>query len=228
MARKPKKGYFVNGHFVTLGSDLDRELKAELKGTSDKSRTDMKKDSDHRQAVGEALMDLRPKLLKGLDLPERLMQSLAEAKKLTDFGAKRRQLQHVGKMMRQLDEATVMACEAALQAQHQGSPQEAAEVRAAEHWRDQLMADDAALTHWMASHPETDIQALRSLVRQARKDAEKALSTQPTPAPEPADGERVRLPKAGKAYKELFQMLREALRAPAADADDTDDGEDDE
>ena len=120
MARKPKKGYFVNGHFVTLGSDLDRELKAELKGTSDKSRTDMKKDSDHRQAVGEALMDLRPKLLKGLDLPERLMQSLAEAKKLTDFGAKRRQLQHVGKMMRQLDEATVMACEAALQAQHQG------------------------------------------------------------------------------------------------------------
>ncbi|MDX1330309.1 MAG: ribosome biogenesis factor YjgA, partial [Burkholderiaceae bacterium] len=51
MARKPKKGYFVHGHFVTLGSDLDRELKAELKGTTDMSRTDMKKDSDHRQAV---------------------------------------------------------------------------------------------------------------------------------------------------------------------------------
>ena len=74
MARKPKKGYFVHGHFVISGSDLDRELKAELKGTTDMSRTDMKKDSDHRQAVGEALMDLRPKLLKSLNLPEALMQ----------------------------------------------------------------------------------------------------------------------------------------------------------
>ena len=223
MARKPKKGYFVHGHFVTLGSDLDRELKAELKGTTDMSRTDMKKDSDHRQAVGEALMDLRPKLLKSLNLPEALMQSLTEAKRLTDFGAKRRQLQHVGKLMRQLDAETVAACEAALAVQHQGSPQEAAEVREAEQWRDRLMADDSAFTDWIARQPDTDIQALRSLVRQARKDAEKARAAQPPVAP--IKGEPVRLPKSGKAYKELFQMLREALRAPAADTDDDEESE---
>ncbi|HSV82935.1 MAG TPA: ribosome biogenesis factor YjgA, partial [Ramlibacter sp.] len=29
MSRKPKKGYFVKGHFVAEGSELDLELQAE-------------------------------------------------------------------------------------------------------------------------------------------------------------------------------------------------------
>jgi len=41
----------------------------------------------------------------------------------------------------------------------------------------------------------------------------------------PIEGEPVRLPKSGKAYKELFQMLREALRAPVADTDDDEESE---
>jgi len=43
MSRKPKKGYFVKGMFVAEGSELDLELKAELKGTEGKTRTDRKK-----------------------------------------------------------------------------------------------------------------------------------------------------------------------------------------
>ena len=39
MSRKPKKGYFVRGQFVAEGSELDLELKTELKGT-DVSRTE--------------------------------------------------------------------------------------------------------------------------------------------------------------------------------------------
>ena len=39
MSRKPKKGYFVRGQFVAEGSELDIQLKAELKGTPDASRT---------------------------------------------------------------------------------------------------------------------------------------------------------------------------------------------
>ena len=37
MSRKPKKGYFVRGEFVAEGSELDLELKRELKGTDDAS-----------------------------------------------------------------------------------------------------------------------------------------------------------------------------------------------
>jgi len=44
MSRKFKKGYFVQGQFVAEGSELDFELKRELKGGSDEpSRTDLKK-----------------------------------------------------------------------------------------------------------------------------------------------------------------------------------------
>lgn len=216
MARKPRKGYFVHGHFVTAGSELDKELKAELKGTTDKSRTDMKKDSDHRQTVGEDLMSLRASLLKDLDLPEALVQSLATAKRLTDFGAKRRQLQHVGKLMRQLSDEDVVACEAALRAQHQGSPEEAAAMKGIENWRDQLIASDEALTKWLEAHPDTDVQALRSLIRQARKDAQKAKDKQTdatAPPPETAAEHPMPLAKAGKAYKDIFQIVRQALRA---------------
>ena len=35
MSRKPKKGYFVRGQFVAEGSELDLELKRELKGTDE-------------------------------------------------------------------------------------------------------------------------------------------------------------------------------------------------
>ncbi|MDZ4100802.1 MAG: ribosome biogenesis factor YjgA, partial [Hydrogenophaga sp.] len=43
MSRKPTKGYFVRGQFVALGSELDLELKRELKGSDDMSKTDLKK-----------------------------------------------------------------------------------------------------------------------------------------------------------------------------------------
>jgi putative two-component system response regulator len=53
MSRKPKKGYFVRGQFVAEGSELDIQLKAELKGTPDASRTDLKRESDALQDLGK-------------------------------------------------------------------------------------------------------------------------------------------------------------------------------
>ena len=38
MSRKPNKGYFVRGQFVAEGSELDLELKRELKGTDAPAR----------------------------------------------------------------------------------------------------------------------------------------------------------------------------------------------
>ena len=55
MSRKPKKGYFVRGQFVAEGSELDIQLKAELKGTPDASRTDLKRESDELQDLGKAV-----------------------------------------------------------------------------------------------------------------------------------------------------------------------------
>jgi ribosome-associated protein len=53
MSRKPKKGYYVRGQFVAEGSELDLELKAELKARR-ASRTDLKRESDRAASLGES------------------------------------------------------------------------------------------------------------------------------------------------------------------------------
>lgn len=204
MSRKPKKGYFVKGHFVAEGSELDLELKAELKGTWDSSRTDMKRESDALQKLGEDLLTLRSDLLARLQLSDKLLEALAEARRITNFEGKRRQMQYIGKIMRKLEESQVAAIHAALEEQRNGSPLEKLAVQQAEQWRDRLMADDEALAEWLDGFPETDSQQIRALIRQARKDA-------PAAQAQPADGAAPR--KASRAYRDLFALLREQLSA---------------
>lgn len=214
MSRKPTKGYYVKGHFVALGSDLDLELKRELRGDTDVSKTDLKKQSDHLQNVGEQLLTLRKGLVDKLELPERLLEAVAEAKRITNFEGKRRQMQFIGKIMRKLDDAQVRAIEEALAIQHQGSAKDTLRLHQAEQWRDRLIADDNALTEWLQTDPDADLQHLRSLLRQARKDAQ----TQPD---KPGEA-----PRHGKAYREIFQAVRARLDAIAAAEDsDTSDGD---
>ena len=78
MSRKPKKGYFVRGQFVAEGSELDLELKAELKGTEGLSRTDRKKDSDDRQDLGVELLTLRGELIERLNAQGHMTDQLRE------------------------------------------------------------------------------------------------------------------------------------------------------
>ena len=207
MSRKPTKGYYVRGHFVAEGSELDLELKRELKGSVEQSRTDLKKESDRLQTLGEALVTLRADLLAKLELSDKLLDALAEARRITNFEGRRRHMQFIGKLMRQLDEATVAAAEAALEEQRRPSAAETLSLHQAEQWRDRLIADDAALNDWMQLAPDTDTQQLRALVRQARKDA-MAVKEKP--------GEAQR---HGKAYREIFQLVRESLRAPSESPD---------
>jgi ribosome-associated protein len=171
MSRKPKKGYFVRGQFVAEGSELDIQLKAELKGTPDASRTDLKRESDELQDLGKELLTLRTDLFEAVGLPDKLVDALAEAKRITNFEGKRRQMQYVGKLMRKLDDDTVAAVRTALQEQRSGSAADKLALHLAEQWRDRLIAEDSAQAEWIAHHPGTDIQQLRALIRQARKDA---------------------------------------------------------
>jgi ribosome-associated protein len=197
MSRKPKKGYFVRGQFVAEGSELDLELKRELKGTDEASRTDLKRESDELQKLGEELLGLRAALFDALPLGEKLVDAIAEAKRITNFEGKRRQMQFIGKLMRKLDEPTLEAVKLALTEQNSVPAAETAALHEAERWRDRLIADDDALGGWIETHPATDAQQLRALVRQARKDMKAG------PAGE--------APRQGKAYREVFQLERAQL-----------------
>ena len=211
MSRKPKKGYFVRGQFVAEGSELDIELKAELKGTHDASRTDLKRESDELQDLGKELLGLRADLFNGIGLPDKLVIAMADAKRITNFEGKRRQMQFVGKLMRKLDAAQVQAARTALETQHSGSAQEKLNLHLAEQWRDRLLLEDSAQAEWIAHHPGTDIQQLRALIRQARKDA---------PVENNTTESQGLAPRKGRAYRELFALVRAQLKGGADDGGD--------
>nr|WP_315479868.1 ribosome biogenesis factor YjgA [uncultured Rhodoferax sp.] len=211
MSRKLKKGYYVKGQFVAEGSALDLEYKRELKGTDEPTRTDLKKESTELQKLGEDLLTLRTELMTKLELPDKLVEGVAEAKRITNFEGKRRQMQFIGKLMRKLEPSKWDEIRAALEEQHMPSAKETLVLHQAEQWRDRLIADDDAVGQWITLSPATDSQNLRALVRQARKDAK----------PE-KPGEALR---HGRAYRDIFQLVREALQAhqDGPSADDADD-----
>jgi ribosome-associated protein len=206
MPRKIKRGYYVKGHFVEEGSELDLELKAEMKGTTELSKTDLKRESDKLQALGEDLLTLRADLLASLDLSDKLLDALNEAKRITNFEGRRRQMQFIGKLMRLLEPETIAAAQAALETQHKGSAEEKLALHQAEQWRDRLLVDDDALTEWLTVEREagieSDPQHLRALIRQARKDQQAQ--------PPESTGAALR---HGKAYREIFQTVKAALAA---------------
>ena len=205
MSRKPTKGYYVKGHFVAEGSDLDLELKREVKGQDLISKTDLKQKSNELQKLGEDLLGLRTDLMQQLltlgHLPDLLHEAVLSAKKITDFEGKRRQMQYVGKLMRKLDSTQVEAIRDALNVQHNGSAEETQLLHLAEAWRERLLKDDSAMEEWQNTSPGSDSQQLRALLRQARKDG----------LPDKAAVSQGLLPRQGRAYRDIFQILRQHL-----------------
>lgn len=192
MARKTRKGYYVDGVFVAADSEP---------GQDTPSRTDVKNASEALQDLGVDLLTLRADLLDGLRLPEQLGEAIAEAKRLTHFEAQRRQRQFIGKLMRQLDATALDAIAAALRIQRAQSSGDTRLLHEAEQWRDSLIADDERLGEWIGLHPDTDVQRLRTLIRQARKDAQAVQARS--------------VERRGRAYREIFVLVRERLCKPA-------------
>ena len=155
------------------------------------SKTALKRQAHEQQALGEALAALPDARLAALEMPEALRDALLEYQRTRSHEGRRRQRQHIGKLMRQADLAPLQ--EAVAEAQL-GRAHDALALHRAEHWRVELVASDEALTRWLAEHPATDAQQLRTLIRNARKDA--AL------APEQ---------RHGRAWRELFQFIKPYL-----------------
>jgi ribosome-associated protein len=204
--RGMKKGYYVRGVFVAEGSDMDLELKAEFAS----SKSVAKEESTELQKLGEQMLALSVAAIEKLDLPEKLVDAVAEAKRITNFEGRRRQMQYIGKLMRRVEPEPIRA---AVEASKKGSAADTMALHRAELWRDDLIANDDALPRWMAQHPPVpnapegssyDTQQLRALIRQARKDL---LAGKPGEAP-----------RQGRAYRDIFQMVRGVLRG----AHDTD------
>lgn len=177
------------------------------------SKSQKKRDMHELQSLGEDLLTLPMDRVTPLALPEILMDALRAAKKITAHEGRRRQIQYIGKLMRQVDPEPIREAVAAFKL---GSATDTLALHEAERWREELMASDDAVTRWMQAHPDTEAQQLRSLVRAARKDAGKAT---------PTDGQGQR---HGRAYRDLFQLVKSALSADAAPSDEAGDAPEDD
>ena len=218
MSRKPKKGYFVKGHFVAEGSELDQELKLAMKWGQSTSRTDAKRESEELQELGEALLTLRSDLFKPLPLTDKLQEALADGRRITNFEGKRRQMQFIGKLMRQQEPETLEAVRHALELQRLGHSYDTEQLHQAEQWRDRLIESDEAVQAWINQYPGTDIQQLRALVRQARKDA---------PTPDKAAVSQGLAPRQSRAYREIFQLVKTLLKGAESSEEQPEEDNDD-
>jgi ribosome-associated protein len=151
------------------------------------SKTKKKQEMHALQKLGAALVELSAAHFGSMTLPEALQQAVQEARRIRSHEARRRQMQLIGKLMRGLDPEPIRAQLAAVSG---GSAQERARHQRLEHWRARLMDDDAALTAFASEHRDADLQNLRSLLRNARKEQK--------------DG------KPPRAYRELFRLIRKA------------------
>lgn len=189
MARRPAPHRGLDVHYGDADDGDDRD--------AGPSKTALKDQAHALQKLGRALSELPADRLAAVEMPEPLREAILAFQRTRSHEGRRRQLQYVGKLMRSVDEAPLRE---AVDAFALGSAQDALALHQAEHWREALIADDEALTRWLAEHPGTDAQRLRSLVRAARRDG----ATLAPGARQP------------RSYRDLFQFLRPLLAEPTA------------
>jgi len=148
----------------------------------------MKLQSQELQQLGAEVAALPENRLADTPMPEALREAILEYRRTRSHEGRRRQLQYIGKQMRHADDGPLREAVAAFKL---GSARDTLRLHEAERWRDELIADDDALTRWAQAHPDSDLQRLRSLVRAARRDA--------AAAPEQ---------RHGRGYRELFQFIK--------------------
>ncbi|WP_026075908.1 ribosome biogenesis factor YjgA [Noviherbaspirillum massiliense] len=172
------------------------------------SKSQLKREMTALQELGEELVNQPKDRVMRVPMPEDVREVILECQRIKDHEGRRRQLQYVGRKMRTLEPEEVAAIQKVLDGWKGQSRADTAALHALERRRDKLLADDKALTDLMAQHPELDVQQLRTLIRNARK--EQAENKPP------------------KAYREIFQILKELQSSSAKQTNEQDDQENEE
>jgi ribosome-associated protein len=170
------------------------------------SKSELKRQMDELQKLGAQLVAEPRDRVKRVPMPEDVKDAILMCQTITNHEGRRRQLQFVGKKMRTLTEEEVAVIQRTIDSWKGASKAETAALHALERRREKLLTDDKALTTLLEEHPELDVQHLRTLIRNARK--EQAENKPP------------------KAYRELFQILKDLSKKKAAPADDENESDD--
>ena len=153
------------------------------------SKSELKRQMTERQKLAEVLAAISSDALKTIPLDEAIKTAIAETNKIKSFEAIRRHKQYLGKLMRFLDDEELDVIQKRLDAIQGVSKAETAKLHFLESYRDRLITNDETFTKMIEQYPDMDIQNMRTLIRNARREKE--------------------LNKPPKAYREIFRVLKD-------------------
>ena len=153
------------------------------------NKSQIKRDISALSDLCEEITQLAPAQIERLKLPENIFQAIMEATKMPLKGARKRQLKYINGLMRKIDIDPIQEKLDKIKAK---SAHAARELHQLERWRERFLSDDKqALGEFLKQYPEADVQHMRQLIRNAKKE----IATE----------------KPLKSSRLLFRYLRELL-----------------
>lgn len=133
-----------------------------------KSKTQIKQEMHELQSLGERILALKPAIIAELPISERLRLALEETKRIKSHNARKRHMQFIGKLMR---DQQIDLLRQAVDRQDTSSAEYNRIFHQLENWRDRLISDsNEALAEYLEHQPNADVQHLRQLIRNAKKE----------------------------------------------------------
>jgi ribosome-associated protein len=157
------------------------------------SKSQVKREMLALTDLGKELVALSPERLKQLPLSERLYDAIRLAHRTTSREGLRRQVHFVGKLMR---DAPAEEIRIQLDTWKNGSKEQTQAMHRLETLRDKLLKDDDVLTNLLTKFPSADVQHLRTLIREGRKELAANANLRQGQEPQ------------RKHYRALFQTLK--------------------
>jgi ribosome-associated protein len=155
----------------------------------EKTKSQIKREMQDLQDLGVELVKLSSSQLDKIAMSDSLRSAINHCQRITSNGARVRQQQLIGKLMR---EENVEPIQQGLNEIRFSAQKQAQAFHQLERWRDRLIKEgDGALNEYLQEHPSADRQQLRTLIRQAQKEASEN--------------------KAPAAARELFRILRDLV-----------------
>ncbi len=156
-----------------------------ISNESSPSKSELKRQSRHKQALVAGLAELSVREFDQLQVPRGLVEEITELRTLPAGGARQRRIRYAAKMLSPSTEARVSTALAGLRGAHR---RRTARFHRVEELRNSLLkGGDDAINGLMVEFPNADRRQLRQLIRTAKLEGQSARST--------------------RAFRELFRVL---------------------
>lgn len=135
------------------------------------SKSQRKREARELKSLAGQLIGLSTAQLAQVALEDPLREAVEEARQIRSNVARKRQLQFIAKLLRRTDATGIFE---SIEAFDKEARQLTARQHRSEAWRDYLQeSGDAALGQLLASRQDADAQAIRQLLRNAHREAQK-------------------------------------------------------